>query len=64
MTIDEGRFLAGQIPGARFVEFPGVDHSWWTQGRDAIIDEIEELLTGTKPAREPDRVLATVLSLT
>lgn len=59
--VDEGRFLAEHIAGARFVEFPGVDHLWWTQNRDAIIDEIEELLTGTKPAREPDRVLATVL---
>jgi class 3 adenylate cyclase/alpha-beta hydrolase superfamily lysophospholipase len=60
-TIEEGRYLAEHIPGAHFVEFPGVDHSWWTQTRDGIIDEIEELLTGTKPAREGDRVLATVL---
>jgi class 3 adenylate cyclase len=49
------------IPGARFVEFQGVDHSWWTEDRDEIIDEIEEILTENKPAREADRVLATVL---
>ncbi|MEP6975112.1 MAG: adenylate/guanylate cyclase domain-containing protein [Spartobacteria bacterium] len=59
--IEEGRYLAGHIPGARFVELPGLDHLWWTEDRDAVIDEIEELLTGTKPAREADRVLATVL---
>ena len=59
--IEEGRFLAEHIPGARFVEFQGADHSWWTEGRDEIIDEIEEMLTGNKPAREADRVLATVL---
>jgi len=59
--IEEGRFLAEHIPGARFVEFQGVDHSWWTEDRDEIIDEIEEILTGNKPAREADRVLATVL---
>ena len=59
--IEEGRFLAEHIPGARFVEFQGVDHSWWTEDRDEIIDEIEEMLTGNKPAREADRVLATVL---
>ena len=29
--VDEGRYIAEQIPGARFVEFPGADHSWWTQ---------------------------------
>ena len=61
VKLAEGRFLAEHIPGARFVEMPGVDHAWWTEGRDMIIDEIEELLTGIKPAREADRVLATVL---
>ena len=59
--VEEGRFLAEHIPGARFVEFQGADHSWWTEDRDEIIDEIEEMLTGNKPAREADRVLATVL---
>jgi class 3 adenylate cyclase len=60
-NVGEGRFIAGQIPRARFVEFPGADHSWWTQGRDAILDEIEELVTGVRPAPEPNRILATVL---
>jgi class 3 adenylate cyclase len=59
--LEEGRYIASQIPGARFVEFPGADHSWWTQGRDAIVDEIEELVTGVRPAPQPNRVLATVL---
>jgi class 3 adenylate cyclase/esterase/lipase len=59
--VDEGRYIAGQIPSARFVEFPGADHSWWTQDREAILDEIEELVTGIRPAPQPNRVLATVL---
>jgi class 3 adenylate cyclase len=59
--VEEGRYIASQIPGARYVEFPGADHSWWTQGRDEIIDEIEELVTGVRPAPEPNRILATVL---
>src|SRR4029453_10873706 len=60
-NVEEGRYIAAHIPGARFVEFPGADHSWWTQGRDAILDEIEELVTGARPVPEPNRVLATVL---
>jgi class 3 adenylate cyclase/alpha-beta hydrolase superfamily lysophospholipase len=60
-NVEEGRFIASRIPGARFVEFPGADHSWWTQGRDAILDEVEELVTGVRPAPQPNRVLATVL---
>jgi class 3 adenylate cyclase len=59
--VEEGRYIASRIPGARFAEFRGADHSWWTQDRDAIIDEIEELVTGARPAPQPDRVLATVL---
>jgi class 3 adenylate cyclase len=58
---EEGRYIATHIPGARFVEFPGADHSWWTQDQDAILDEVEELVTGIRPAPEPNRVLATVL---
>jgi class 3 adenylate cyclase len=60
-NVEEGRYIASQIPGARFVEFPGGDHSWWTQDRDAVIDEVEEIVTGERPAPEPARVLATVL---
>jgi class 3 adenylate cyclase len=60
-NVEEGRYIAAHIPGARFVEFSGADHSWWTQGRDAILDEIEELVTGARPVPEPNRVLATVL---
>jgi class 3 adenylate cyclase len=59
--VDEGRYIASRIPGARFAEFRGADHSWWTQDREAIVDEIEELVTGVRPAPQPDRVLATVL---
>ncbi|MGZ4595078.1 MAG: adenylate/guanylate cyclase domain-containing protein [Actinomycetes bacterium] len=59
--VEEGRYIAAHIRGARLVEFPGADHSWWTQDRDAIIDEIEEVVTGVRPAPQSNRVLATVL---
>jgi class 3 adenylate cyclase len=60
-NVEEGRYIASRIPGARYVELPGADHSWWTQDQDAILDEIEEHLTGVRSPRELDRVLATVL---
>jgi pimeloyl-ACP methyl ester carboxylesterase len=59
--VEEGRYMAKQIPGARFVELPGEDHMPWVGDQDAILDEVQEFLTGVRPAREPDRVLATVL---
>jgi class 3 adenylate cyclase len=57
---DEGRYIAERIPGARFVELSGEDHIPWIDP-DQIVDEVEEFLTGTRPAPEHDRVLATVL---
>jgi pimeloyl-ACP methyl ester carboxylesterase len=56
-----GHFMAQQIPGAKFVELPGHDHLAWGEDADAILDEIEEFLTGVRHGPEPDRVLATVL---
>jgi len=55
------RFMAQQIPGATFVELPGRDHLAWGEDADAILDEIEEFLTGVRHGPGPDRVLATVL---
>ena len=56
-----GEHLASQIPGARYVELDGVDHMPWAGGADEVVGEIEEFLTGTRSAPEPDRVLATVM---
>jgi class 3 adenylate cyclase len=61
VNVAEGRYIAAKIPGAKFVELAGDDH-WISAGDiDALADEIEEFLTGTRPVPEPDRVLATVL---
>ncbi len=61
LLVEEGRFLAQQIPGAKFVELPGNDHLPFVGDQDAILDEIEEFLTGVRHAPQLDRVLATVL---
>jgi len=60
-SIEEGRYLAAHIPGAKFVDLPGADHLPWAGDQDAILDEVEEFLTGVRPVAEPDRVLATVV---
>ncbi|MGH2722736.1 MAG: adenylate/guanylate cyclase domain-containing protein [Actinomycetota bacterium] len=59
--IGHGRYIAEHIPGARFVELPGNEHLWWYGDQDAVLDHLQEFLTGTRRIRDPDRVLATVL---
>jgi pimeloyl-ACP methyl ester carboxylesterase len=60
-SVEEGRWIASQIPGARFLELPGPDHLPWVGDQDRLLDEVEEFLTGRRAAPEPGRVLATVL---
>jgi pimeloyl-ACP methyl ester carboxylesterase len=56
-----GEELASKIPGARYVELPGMDHVPWAGDMEAVLGEAEEFLTGARSAPEPDRVLATVM---
>jgi pimeloyl-ACP methyl ester carboxylesterase len=57
----QGKWLAEQIPGARFVELAGTDHVPWFDVADEVLTEIREFLTGFREPPEPDQVLATVL---
>jgi len=61
VNVEAGRFLAHQIPNAKYVELPGNDHLPWVGNAERIVDEVEEFLTGSRHTPEPDRVLATVL---
>jgi pimeloyl-ACP methyl ester carboxylesterase len=61
VQVEEGRWIAKQIPGAKYVELEGDAHTLWAGDTDALLDEVEEFLTGARRGPEPDRVLATVL---
>jgi class 3 adenylate cyclase len=56
-----GQWMAEQISGARYVELAGQDHFPWIGDAAAVLNEVEEFLTGVRHVAEPDRVLATVL---
>jgi class 3 adenylate cyclase len=61
LPVDQGRYLGQAIPNARFVELAGDDHIPFVGDADAIVDEVQEFLTGARPIPDTDRVLATVL---
>lgn len=61
VAVDLTREVASLIPHARFVELPGTDHLVFSEDVDAVIDEIEEFVTGARTGADPDRLLATLL---
>lgn len=61
LKVEEGHYVAERIPGAKFVELPGNDHLPFVGDQDAILDRVEEFLTGVRHSPERDTVLATVL---
>jgi class 3 adenylate cyclase len=61
VDVEASRFMAERIPGAKYVELSGRDHAPVVGDPDAILDEIEEFLTGTRLGAEPDRALLTVM---
>ena len=61
LKIEHSRYLAEQIPGARYLELEGTDNMFSLGDSEALLGEIEEHLTGVRHVHEPDRMLATVL---
>jgi pimeloyl-ACP methyl ester carboxylesterase len=60
--VEEGRYLAEHIPGARFVELDGTDH-FVAVDPDQILDPVEEFVTGLGPGDPPSTSLTTLMAL-
>jgi class 3 adenylate cyclase len=61
VMVEEARYLASHIPGAKLVELPGGDHTLWVGDVEGVLDEVQEFLTGVRRGPDIDRVLTTVL---
>ena len=63
ISVELGREIAANIPGAKYVELPGADHIPFFERdlTDRMVDEVEEFLTGSRSEPDVDRVLATVM---
>ena len=61
MRIQDGRYIAERIEGARLVELPGADHFFWAGDATQMLGEIEEFVTGHRVGAVTDRVVATVM---
>jgi pimeloyl-ACP methyl ester carboxylesterase len=54
MHVEEARFMARRIADAKLVLLAGDDHLPWVGDQHAVLDEIEEFLTGVRRGPEPD----------
>lgn len=61
INVENSRYMARQIPDAKYVELKGVDHLPWFGDSGAVLDQIEEFLTGVRPIVANERILSTVL---
>jgi class 3 adenylate cyclase len=61
IDLGAGRYLAEHIPNAKFVVLPGDDHLFFVGDTDALVDEIEEFLTGARSGAEADVLTLNVL---
>jgi class 3 adenylate cyclase len=61
VPVGHGRYLAERIAGSRLIELPGADSLYWVGDTTAMLDEIEEFITGVRGGFDPERVLATIV---
>jgi pimeloyl-ACP methyl ester carboxylesterase len=61
VPIDNGRWMAEHIPGARFVEVAGVDHLPWFGDQHQVLSAVEEFFVGSPSESRSERALLTVL---
>ncbi len=61
IDVGHGRYLAGHIKGAQYVELPGDDHSPWAGDVDALCDEIQIFLTGAAGRIDTGSVFSTLM---
>jgi pimeloyl-ACP methyl ester carboxylesterase len=61
IDVEHARYLARHVPGAKLLELSGQVHAPWLGDSDAVVDAVEQFLTGKRRAHEPERLLATVL---
>jgi len=63
IKVEEGRYLAKHIAGAKYLEFDCDDHVIWGEHSDRLVDGIQSFLSGLQTPRPSRHVLLAILSL-
>lgn len=63
VKIEEGKFIAERIAGARFVELEGDDHLFWVGDSDRVLKEMKTFIIDQQPTRAYEEKLLTLLAI-
>ncbi len=59
--VEQGRYLAREIRGARLVEIDGDDHYYFWENASRVADELQTFITGRRELQPSDRSFAILL---
>lgn len=62
VKIEEGKFIANRIEGAKFVEFEGDDHLFWAGNTAEVLEEMKAFISKEKPAKIYEERLYTIVA--
>ncbi|MFT6865993.1 MAG: pimeloyl-ACP methyl ester carboxylesterase/AraC-like DNA-binding protein [Cyclobacteriaceae bacterium] len=62
VKIEEGRFIADRIQGAKFIEFDGNDHLFWAGNTEEVLKEIRTFILHAKPKVNYEERLFTIVA--
>ena len=60
VKIEEGKFIAERIKGAKFVEFEGSDHLFWVGNTTEVLDEMKAFILDDNEKKVHDQQLFTI----
>lgn len=63
VKVEEGRFISEHIEGAKFVEFPGVDHLFWAGDANAVLEQMVHFIQSDCTQKKYSKVLSTLLKI-
>lgn len=61
VKIEEGRFIADRIAGAKFIELEGSDHLFWTGETESVLDEMKSFVLSIKTKPVYEKQLYTII---
>lgn len=62
VKIEEGRFIAERIQGAKLVEFEGNDHLFWAGNTEEVLEEMKTFILTTEPQQKYEEQLFTIVA--